>query len=429
MSQGRSQLIGTLTVLLATGVALALAGAAHETHASQRPPRPVERSLARLSVAVTPRVARRVERIRDLRFEAVPRPAVVDGSRLVRITRQEQRRAGGFGGLAADQATVRMLGLLAPDERLAPASTAGSDLAAAAYDTESNRLYVVRDAVSPNEALVEFVLAHELTHAIEDGRYGLAEPHATSDDRALAEAALAEGTATAVMVDYAAGYLSPSDLLASLGGVDQGTAGVPKFVVDELEWTYLGGRDFVDALRGLAGGWKLVDYAIRWRAPASTEQVLHPDKYVHDERPLPVSIDGRALRDRGWTVATGGDVGEFATAQLLELGNDDSRAKRAAAGWGGDRYELWRRDVAPSACTGSCRGDLVLVVRWRWDTPSDATEFTAAARRYLTDGLDANPAGGDAFEFGEGAAALAASPDSTTVVLAPTPGLARASAR
>jgi hypothetical protein len=413
-----------LALLLATGAAIALAAVSQPSRAAPPAPRQAERSLARLSVAVTPTVARRVERIRHLEFDRVPRPTVVDGSRLVRITRREQRRHGGIHGLAADQATVRMLGLLSADERLAPATTAGSDLAAAAYDTASDRLYVVRDAVSANRALVEFVLAHELTHAVEDSNFGLVEPHEPSDDRALAELALGEGTATAVMVDYAAGYLSPSDLLAALGGIDQGTGDVPKFVVDQLEWTYLGGQQFVNALRGLAGGWKLVDYAIGHRPPASTEQVLHPGKYVHDERPMTVDIDPRGLREAGWRPVAGGDVGELTTKQLLELGVDESSAERAAAGWGGDRYELWRRDVAPSECAGSCRSDLVLVLRWRWDTSRDARQFAAVARRYLEDGLDAERTSADSYELGDGAAVIAGGAGSTTLALAPTERLA-----
>jgi hypothetical protein len=424
VKQGARQLLGTLALLLVTGAAIALAASSRPTRPDRSVPPNPARSLARLSVAVTPRVARRVERIRQLEFDRVPRPTVVDGSRLVRITRREQRRHGGVQGLAADQATVRMLGLLSTDEGLAPASTAGSDLAAAAYDTASGRLYVVRDAVSANRALVEFVLAHELTHAVEDSSFGLAEPNRPSDDQTLAGLALGEGTATAVMVDYAAGYLSPSDLLAALGGVDQGTGDVPKFVVDELEWTYLGGQQFVNALRGLAGGWKLVDYAIRYRPPASTEQVLHPAKYVHDERPAAVAIAAPALRKAGWRPVAGGDIGEFATAQLLELGDDESDAKRAAAGWGGDRYELWRRDVAPSACAGTCRSDLALVLRWRWDTSRDATQFAASARRYLTGGLDARRTSGDTYELDDGVAVIAAGPDSTILTFAPNERLA-----
>jgi hypothetical protein len=414
-----------LALLFATGAALALAASSRDAREPAAPAERDGRSLARLSVAVTPAVARRVEGLRGLSFDGLPNPEVISTARLGRITRREERRAAGEG-LPADEATVRMLGLLAPDERLTEASTAGSDLAAAAYDTKRDRLYVIRDAVSADRALVEFVLAHELTHAVEDANFKLAEPTGRSDDRALAELALGEGTATAVMVDYAARYLSPADLLTATAGIDDDTRGVPQFVVDQLEWAYLGGQRFVDELRELARGWKLVDYAIRSRPPVSTEQVLHPVKYVHDERPLPVSIGARDLRRRGWRLADAGDAGEYATAQLLEVGAGEATARRAAAGWGGDRYELWRRDVSPAQCGEDCRRDLVLVVRWRWDTPRDARQFAAAARRYVSDGLNGDPAGPDAWTLGDGAAALSEGREATALALAPSVDLARA---
>jgi hypothetical protein len=425
VSRRRGQLLGTFALLGATAAALALGAIGREAREAAAAPEHEDRSLARLSVAVTPTVARRVERLRGLSFDGLPDPEVISTTRLSRITRREQRRAGAVEGLPSDQATVRMLGLLGPDERLAEASTAGSDLAAAAYDTRRDRLYVIRDAVSANRALVEFVLAHELTHAVEDANFDLAEPDGRSDDRALAELALGEGTATAVMVDYAAGYLSPAELLAATAGVDDDTKGVPQFVVDQLEWAYLGGQRFVDALRDLARGWKLVDYAIRSRPPISTEQVLHPAKYVYDQRPLPVAIGAGELRRRGWRPADAGDAGEFATGQLLELGVDGETARRAAAGWGGDRYELWRRGVAPGQCGEDCRRDLVLIIRWRWDTPSDERQFAAAARGYVREGLDGDPAGAGTWKLQGGAAALSKGREATALALAPGVRLAR----
>ena len=46
----------------------------------------------------------------------------------------------------------------------------------------------------------------------------------------------------------------------------------------------------------------------------------------------------------------------------------------AAAGWGGDRYELWRRG-----------DDAALIMRWRWDTPRDEAEFEARLREVMGD--------------------------------------------
>jgi hypothetical protein len=414
-----------LALLVATAATLAVAAATGRDRAETQAQS--ERGLASLSVAATPAVARRVERLRELEFERVPRAQVVAGDHLRRLERRELRESGGPRDLAADEAAVRMLGLLAQAESLEAATTAGSDLAAAAYDTKAERLYVVRDAVSANRALVEFVLAHELTHAIEDANFGLTEPSARSDDRSLAQLALAEGTATAVMIEYAAGYLNPAELLAATAAIDDDTGDVPDFVIDQLEWAYLGGQRFIDALRELAGGWTLVDHALESRPPASTEQILHPRKYIHDERPLEVELDARALRAAGWRLATAGDVGEYATAQLLELGGDGSPATRAAAGWGGDRYGLWRRSVSPAACADDCLDDLVLAIRWRWDTPKDAEQFAVAARRYVTEALGASAVAPDAWELpGGSAAALGRRGDTTTLVLAPTRSLARA---
>ena len=286
------------------------------------------------------------------------------------------RGEGGLG-LGADDAFGAITGLLGPDERLEAAYESTGDLAAAAYDPQTKRLYVVSDAVVANRALVEFVLAHELDHAIEDQNFGLPGADAIDDDQALAETALTEGSATSVMTDYAARNLDPFELLAATDGIDTGTGAVPKAYVDQLTWAYLGGLRFINALRELAGSWKLVDYALESRPPASTEQILHPRKYVQDERPDPVRIDGAPLRAAGWRPADRDVLGELPTSQLLELGVEHPVAKRAAAGWDGDRYELWRRDVSPADCEYPCRSDLVLAAKWRFDTRGDPTAVRA----------------------------------------------------
>ena len=186
-----------------------------------------------------------------------------------------------------------------------------------------------------NRALVEFVLAHELDHAIEDQNFGLPAARTRSTTtQALAETALTEGSATAVMTDYAARNLDPFELLAATDGIDTGTGDVPKAYVDQLTWAYLGGLRFINALRELAGSWKLVDYALESRPPASTEQILHPRKYVQDERPDPVRIDGAPLRAAGWRPADRDVLGELPTSQLLELGAERPVAKARRRGLG-----------------------------------------------------------------------------------------------
>ena len=97
----------------------------------------------------------------------------------------------------------------------------------------------------------------------------------------------------------------------------------------------------MDELRANAdGGWDLVDFAYQRRLPATTEQILHPEKYLEDEGALPVPdiLDPGP----GWEKVDGGTVGEFFTREILRQDAEEVGADEAAEGWGGDRYEFFR---------------------------------------------------------------------------------------
>jgi hypothetical protein len=212
----------------------------------------------------------------------------------------------------------------------------------------------------------------------------------------MAYLALVEGVATEVMYDYLDRYFDDETALGGLlSSAFQSGPDLPRFLQDQLIWPYLGGAQFTQSLRRTGGGsWKLVDLADRVRVPDSTEQVMHPEKWVAVEKPLPVRFDA-ALPD-DWRRVASGTWGEWQTRELL--GGDDE----AAAGWGGDRYELWQHGECGAP---PCRENDLLIMRWRWDTPRDAREFRRALR---VDG-----------------ATVEAHGDTVTLVLAPTPALAR----
>ena len=105
----------------------------------------------------------------------------------------------------------------------------------------------------------------------------------------LAESALVEGSATALMTEYAVEHLAVSDLLDETGGLEGGAADLPDIAMAQVTFSYFGGQRFVDELaRAADGGWDLVDFAYQRRLPATTEQILHPEKYLEDEGALPV---------------------------------------------------------------------------------------------------------------------------------------------
>jgi hypothetical protein len=208
------------------------------------------------------------------------------------------------------------------------------------------------------------ILAHELTHALEDQRFGLESTPAT-DDRSLARSALYEGSATALMYAYVGEHFSAEETLGGLlSSAFEDTGDLPPFIQAQVLFAYVGGEAFVRQLIQ-RGGWDLVDTAYKVRKPSSTEQILHPEAYFEADEPEPVRL---RVALPGWKRTLSGTWGELQTRELL------GGSSRAAAGWGGDRYELWRRG-----------DDAALVMRWRWDTPRDVREFEARLREMLGD--------------------------------------------
>ena len=115
------------------------------------------------------------------------------------------------------------------------------------------------------------------------------------------------------------------------------------------------------------GGWADVSKAFT-ALPQSTEQILHPDKYFVHESPVKVTLPDIAslLRLRGWRRLDTDVNGEWSTYLMLDqFLKSSAESRRAAAGWGGDRYAVYENN----------RGDVLYVSLWAWDTERDAREF------------------------------------------------------
>src|SRR5262249_34480522 len=125
----------------------------------------------------------------------------------------------------------------------------------------------------------------------------------------------------------------------SLGSA-QSAAKLPPYVERSLLFPYLGGLQFVQALREGTGDWQLVNIALRYRPPASTTQVLHPSAWLNVVQPQRVALPvGPLLKGAGYRRVGAGVQGEFDTAQILRSAVGDARSRAAAAGWAGARYE------------------------------------------------------------------------------------------
>jgi len=381
-----------------------------------------QRAAAPLRPDPIERIVDRVERERALRFTREPDP--------IEVTPAQARREG-VESLDQDYPPARrradaellvLLGLLPPGTDLgeAAASTYGEGVAGY-YDPRSGRMRVVKGAQTANRVLYEMTVAHELTHALEDQRFEFdLERLASGNDGALAYTALIEGTATALMYRYVEHRFGPEETLGGLAASAFAPTGdLPPFLMAQLVFPYTAGEAFVERLLELGSGdWTVVNAALRFRPPASTEQVMHPQAYVEVDQPERVSVRGpvRALGP-GWRELRSGALGEWLTGRLLARAGGTSSGD-AAAGWGGDRYVLLGRGE-----------DRAVVARWTWDTPADEEQFVAALRAWGDGGLpDSTPAGTDAWRTPDGAAALHRADGVVTLALAPDLGLARAAA-
>lgn len=260
------------------------------------------------------------------------------------------------------------------------------DQVAGFWDQKTDEMFVISGdgAFGPLE---EFTYAHEVVHALQDAHLGLdglmADSLDLDADAATARAALFEGDATIASYDYLAANPSLAAAIATAPaatGAGADTLGsVPPALAISLVFPYLTGAEFVAALRA-EGGWEAVDAAYA-DPPASTEQVMHPERYLERDDPTPVTLPDLApALGEGWEPIDEDVLGELGIALLLadlqpgegfnaftgELALPNA-ANNAAAGWDGDTYALW------------ANGDReVLVWSTVWDRESDAVAFSRA---------------------------------------------------
>jgi hypothetical protein len=381
--------------------------------------------VATLTAADISRIARRVERLRDLRFVRPVRPVFVSRSAAVRMQAAETAKVYPASRRRADEESLKLLGLMRPADSLAVAESAVErEQVLGFYDSKGKRLVVVRDQ-GTSRPLLEITLAHELVHALEDQRFGLHKSADPTDDAGLAESALAEGTATTVMAEYAVRYFGIDDALALFESADDG-AKLPVYIEDALLFPYVQGLRFVATFRGGSRSWKALDNVIRLRPPATAEQMIHPAKYAAGE--LPARIDPPHLAaglGAGWDRLETSSVGEFDLREIFKiLGRFPNR--RAATGWNGGRFDLWQRDGA--RCAAPCVARDVGFMSLAWDTAGDRTEAERALTRAFERGLGACADGRRAsvrlWSSRGGVIALSGARRDTRLVFAPDAGTA-----
>ncbi|MEE9325278.1 MAG: hypothetical protein V3U90_07005, partial [Dehalococcoidia bacterium] len=236
------------------------------------------------------------------------------------------------------------------------------------YDSETEELYVLlkEGELGPSEKLT---YVHEYVHALQDQHFDLESIDALGEDNSdysLAITALIEGDATLSEVIYFFQDLSPSEqaeIIREAGDVDD-LQSFPRILVEELSFPYNEGLNFVQTLFSLKG-WEGVDEAFG-EPPASTEQIIHPEKYLAKDEPQLIEMPDLAeALGQGWSLLDSDVLGEFTLRIYLETFLHPVQASLAAEGWDGDLY-VYLKDE---------QGRKLLALRSTWDTRGDAHEF------------------------------------------------------
>jgi hypothetical protein len=217
------------------------------------------------------------------------------------------------------------------------------------------------------------VIAHELTHALQDQHFNLRRfedwPKGDSDAE-LAAHALIEGDATLVMTFYVMRDLKR--VAAMMKSVNAGASAsekierAPRALRESLLFPYKQGMEWTSQVYR-RGGWPLVSEAFK-NLPQSTEQILHAEKYFAREPPLKINLpDIAGLLGKGWTRLDYDVNGEWSYFQILdEYLRAEKESQKAVEGWGGDRFALYENRV---------KREVLLAQLTAWDTERDAAEF------------------------------------------------------
>lgn len=343
-----------------------------------------------------------------------------------------------------DNVKFEALFLVGEDEDSIDVQNENAGVAVLGFYSPSRGAIVLISESRSELQLDELTLAHELVHALQDQHFNLSRYDARTRDGANAENGLIEGDASLVEYRYQqrcqgdgpwnGTCLSQSDS----GGSGGSLANIGTYLVKFQP--YSDGPSFIQWLYN-QGGWATVNEAYD-DPPASSEQVIHPEKYGEDA-PTDVRLEDRQTdaweRVRPPGRPDYGEVGEAALTSMLVFPLYDGGERiiepnawlnRTAdgeisdfdplnyetpftSGWDGDRLHVYVNDANETA----------YVWRLVWDSPADAEEFVDGYTQVLEYwGGAENQAGLWVIERGGFADAIhiQVEGDTVTIVNAPT---------
>lgn len=288
---------------------------------------------------------------------------------------------------------LKKFGLLDRDFRLRPfLLSLLTEQIAGFYDNKTRTVNLL-DWIEPDEQ--KPVLAHELTHALQDQKVGLTKwsdasledvshnvaddnRHLQVDEANTAREAVAEGQAMAVFVDYT---LKPSgrtladatpEMMAKLKDMTADTSGspvlarAPLLLQESLLFPYSDGLGFEHAVLTKAG--KEAAFAgVLANPPSSSFEIMHPEAYMaHVPVPVLRMPDIHPLIDAQYEPYDLGVMGELDVRILAELFGGRELADGLTPDWdGGIYYAAQRKAATPEEKQSTASIGLLYYSKWK----------------------------------------------------------------
>jgi hypothetical protein len=341
-----------IAILLALAASFASFGSAQQTTAPTTPPGIAGKSVAADFSAAADEVLRQMSEITGLAPRSPLKKSLRSREEIRAHVIQEMNEDKNAAERYADARSAEAFGLLPKgfdlDSFMVDLLT---EQIAGLYDPKAHEFYVA-DWIPIDDQ--RMVMAHELTHALEDQHFQIeawAKAARPNDDGELAREAVLEGSAMAAMMEYllqGSGRslqdlpdIDPAMLIGDMADTPL-LKKAPPFLKDALIFPYLDGLTFSAAILKPTG-WEGLS-AIFTKPPVSTQQIMHPALYTSGKVPPPVSLPSmeKAL-GADWAKLDENILGEFGWKEVLKQFLDEPRARALSAAWDGDRYAVYEQ--------------------------------------------------------------------------------------
>jgi hypothetical protein len=244
------------------------------------------------------------------------------------------------------------------------------------------------------------VMAHELTHALQDQNFQLASyigkpqptqqqmsmEHEDAAEISLARRAVVEGQASLVECDYSlagmdvnlADSASAREMTESYlqGSYDPPVTinNAPRLLREIMIFPYREGLKFELELLN-RGGRQLAFQGAFKRPPLNTHQILQPEAYLNNEKNARVTIgDLKPVFGDAYEAYDSGNMGELDVQIMSEEFGRENDIYTVARKWDGGAYVAVKRSGLPADAKVTT-ADLALVYLSRWKTQKAAERF------------------------------------------------------